>query len=68
MLAAGRDWELSRALLTSYELVIELVTPDDAEWAARQWRGGEGLSLADRLCLALAERSGVEAWTTDTVR
>ena len=26
---------------------------------------GEGLSLADRLCLALAERAGVEAWTAD---
>lgn len=65
VLAAGRDWELSRALLTSYELVVEPVTIDDAEWAARRWRSGEGLSLADRLCLALAHRSGVEAWTTD---
>lgn len=65
VLAAGRDWELSSALLNSYELVVEPVTSDDAEWAARRWRSGEGLSLADRLCLALADRSGVEAWTAD---
>jgi PIN domain nuclease of toxin-antitoxin system len=65
VLAAGRDWDLARALLTSYSLVIEDVTADDAEWAAARWRRGEGLSLADRLCLALADRLEGEAWTTD---
>lgn len=65
VLAAGRDWDLARALLTSYSLVIEDVTADDAEWAAARWRRGEGLSLADRLCLALAHRLQVETWTTD---
>ena len=63
--AAGRDWDLARALLISYELEIEPVFVDDAEWAARRWRRGEGLSLADRLCLALADRLATEAWTAD---
>ena len=65
ILAAGRDWDLTRALLTSYELALEPVAVADAEWAAHRWRRGEGLSLADRLCLALAHRLGVSAWTAD---
>lgn len=63
--AAGRDWGLARALLMSYELDVEPVTMADAEWAAHRWRAGRGLSLADRLCLALAAREGVAAWTAD---
>lgn len=63
---AGRDWDLVRALLDSYELDIEPVVVEDAEWAARRWRAGEGLSLADRLCLALGERLGKEVLTADT--
>ena len=66
VLAAGRDWDLARALLASYDLAVQPVTATDAEWAARRWRPGEGLSLADRLCLALADRDGLEAWTADT--
>lgn len=65
VLAAGRDWDLVRALLASYEVRVEPVTVDDAEWAARRWRPGEGLSLGDRLCLALAERLDVEVLTAD---
>jgi ribonuclease VapC len=64
--AAGRDWDLVRALLVSYDLTVEAVTEDDAEWAARRWRKGEGLSLADRLCLALGERLNIDVWTADT--
>lgn len=64
--SAGRDWSLARALLLSYGLRIEPVTIDDGETAAMRWRPGEGLSLADRLCLALAERLGATAWTADT--
>ncbi len=64
--AAGRDWDLVRALLVSYDLTVEAVTEGDAEWAARRWRRGEGLSLADRLCLALGERLEADVWTTDT--
>lgn len=65
VLGAGRDWDLARALLLSYGIDLEPVTVGDAEWAARRWRRGEGLSLADRLCLALAGRKGTEAWTAD---
>lgn len=63
--SAGRDWDLVRALLLSYELEIEPVTVDDAEWAATRWSRGEGLSLADRLCLALGERFDAEVLTAD---
>ena len=62
---AGRDWLLARALLLSYGLTVEVVTQQDAEWAAGRWRWGEGLSLADRLCLALAERVDGILWTAD---
>lgn len=65
VLAADRDWEIVRALLLSYGIRVEPVTGDDAEWAARRWKRGEGLSLADRLCLALAERSDAEVLTAD---
>lgn len=63
--SAERDWDLARALLTSYPLTIESVTVEDAEWAAARWRRGEGLSLGDRLCLSLAQRLEAEAWTAD---
>jgi ribonuclease VapC len=66
VLAAGRDWDLVRALLVSYPLDIEAVLAQDAEWAARRWRRGEGLSLADRLCLALADRRDEDVWTADS--
>jgi ribonuclease VapC len=65
VLAAERDWDLVRALLTSYEIEIEAVSTEDAERAARRWRRGEGLSLADRLCLGLAERLDAEVLTAD---
>jgi PIN domain nuclease of toxin-antitoxin system len=61
----GRDWVLSRSLLLSYGLVIEPVTVDDAERAATSWRSGQGLSLADRLCLALGDRLDVPVLTAD---
>lgn len=63
--AAGGDWDLVRALLQSYELQIEPVTPADAERAAATWRLGSGLSLADRLCLALGHRTGAVVLTAD---
>lgn len=65
VIAAGGDWDLSRALLLSFGIIPEPVTADDAEWAARRWRRGEGLSLADRLCLALAARTSEVALTAD---
>ncbi|MCW2546663.1 MAG: twitching motility protein PilT [Mycobacterium sp.] len=61
----GRDWELARALLTSYDLTLEPVTVQDAEHAAASWKAGRGMSLADRLCLALGERVDAEVLTAD---
>lgn len=66
VIAADRNWDLARALLMSYGIGVEAVTVADAELAARQWGHRSGLSLADRLCLALADRLGVVAWTADT--
>jgi ribonuclease VapC len=62
---SDRDWTLARALLESYGFSVEPVTIDDAEWAAARWRRTEGLSLGDRLCLALAQRLGDEVLTAD---
>jgi ribonuclease VapC len=64
--ATGADWELVRGLLLSFDLTVEPVTETDAEAAARLWRAGSGLSLADRLCCALAARLDATAWTADT--
>lgn len=59
-------WEPVRAaLLRGYEMRIEPVVIEDAEWAARRWTRGEGLSLADRLCMALGERLDAEILTAD---
>lgn len=66
VLAADRDWHLVRALLESYSVEVAPVVTDDAEWGAQRWRSGEGLSLTDRLCLALAERLGADVLTADT--
>lgn len=63
--AHGRNWDLSRSLLVSYGVHVEAVTVTDAEWAARRWTQGEGLSLADRLCLALGDRLNADVWTAD---
>lgn len=63
--SSALDWDLARALLLSYPLQIEPATEADAEWAARRWTVGEGLSLADRFCLALADRLNCRVWTAD---
>jgi PIN domain nuclease of toxin-antitoxin system len=63
--AAARDWDLVKALLESYDLQVEPVTADDGELAAARWRQGDGLSLADRLCLALGERLDADVLTAD---
>lgn len=64
--AADGDWTLARALLLSFDLEVSAVTADDAEWAAQRWRRGEGMSLADRLCLALAARSDSPVLTANS--
>ncbi|MBX3142741.1 MAG: type II toxin-antitoxin system VapC family toxin [Trueperaceae bacterium] len=61
----GRNWDLSRALLLAYGLQIEPVTQDDAELAAKLWRAGSGMSLADRLCVALGRRLKMRVLTAD---
>lgn len=61
----GGDWGTARALLLSYDLAVEPVTLADAEHAAALWAPGSGLSLADRLCIALAHRLGTDALTAD---
>ena len=63
--AHGRNWDLSRSLLVSYGVQVQAVTVTDAEWAARRWAPGEGLSLAGRLCMALADRLDADIWTAD---
>jgi len=68
-----RDWSAARQLFESYELVVEPVSRADAEAAARLWETHRTWSLADRLCLALAERlkstllTADAAWGTDEV-
>ncbi|KDA06411.1 twitching motility protein PilT [Microbacterium sp. CH12i] len=62
---AGADWATARALLRSYTVRIEPVSAADAEAAASLWKSGSGLSLGDRLCLALAERLDTAALTAD---
>ncbi len=63
--SSGADWGITRSLLRSYELTIAPVTEADAEGAAALWRRGSGLSLGDRLCLALAERLDRSVLTAD---
>lgn len=66
VLAAGGDGDLAVGVLLSYPLQVEPVGRQDAEVAARRWRRGSGLSLADRLCLATGERLGATVWTADS--
>lgn len=65
VLARGRSWDLTRALLASYDLRSEPVSIDDAERAARAWGAGDGRSLGDRLWLALGERLDTDVLTAD---
>lgn len=58
-------WEVARALLLSHPLQIASVTVDDAEAAAALWTPGSTLSLADRLCLALAGRLQLPVLSAD---
>lgn len=62
----GRDWHLARALLLTWNLEVTDVGIADAERAADRWQPGSSLSLADRLCLALADRLSATAWTADS--
>lgn len=59
------SWEIARALLLSYPLQVASVEIDDAEAAAAMWMPGSPLSLADRVCLALAGRLQLEVLSAD---
>lgn len=63
--AAGADWPVAASLLASYGLAVQDATLEDAERAAQLWERGRGLSLADRFCLALADRLDAEVFTAD---
>jgi PIN domain nuclease of toxin-antitoxin system len=63
--AAGADWDAVRGALLSFELAVVPVTMDDAEVAAELWQRGAGLSLGDRLCLAVAARLDGRVLTAD---
>lgn len=58
-------WPVARDVLLSFELAVEPVGRDDAEAAAGLWPTASHLSLADRLCLALAARLDAEVLTAD---
>lgn len=62
----GADWAVASQLLLSLGVVVEPATRADGEAAAALWRKGSGLSLGDRLCLALGQRVEEELVTTDT--
>lgn len=59
------DWEIAAALIESLGVRIEAVSVRDAEIAAAMWRRDSGLSLGDRLCIALATRLDGIALTAD---
>lgn len=61
----GRNWELSRGLLDSFNVSVEPVTRADAEVAAKLWAQEQSLSLGDRLCIALSIRLEAVALTAD---
>lgn len=58
-------WPESRDVLLSFPLRVESVDRADAEEAARLWSRGSGLSIADRLCLALGLRLQSDVLTAD---
>jgi PIN domain nuclease of toxin-antitoxin system len=53
-------------LLATFGLRVVDVSEADAERAAGLWRAGSGLSLADRLCLALGLRLAAHVATADS--
>jgi ribonuclease VapC len=61
----GVPAELAARLLASFGLSVLDLTREDGERAAAMWRPGSGLSLADRLCLALASRLRLPVAATD---
>lgn len=56
VMGRGGDWNLASTLLTGYGLRVVPVLLQDGEVAAQMWQDDRSLSLADRLCMALARR------------
>ena len=66
ILRKGHDLsQISNFLFGRNLISVVPVSRDDAEWAARRFTRGEGLSLADRLCMALAHRLQLVLLTAD---
>jgi ribonuclease VapC len=61
----GRDRRRVGGLLQTRGVEVEPVTIEDADVAADLWTRRRSLSLADRLCLALAQRLACDALTVD---
>ncbi|GAA4169856.1 type II toxin-antitoxin system VapC family toxin [Gryllotalpicola koreensis] len=62
----GFQWETVWSFLRSYGLTVVPILEADALRAALLWKPRENFSLADRLCLALADRLELPALTADT--
>lgn len=61
----GHDPRASARRLRGLGLGVKPVAGDDAERAAALWRPNDGLSLADRFCVAVAERLALPCLTAD---
>lgn len=61
------DTSTWRDRMGGFGLTVVPFTPEDAESTAQLWSVGRdiGLSLADRACLALADRLDLAAYTAD---
>ncbi len=61
----GRDPDVVGAEVLGFGVNVEMVDQQDAERAAALWAPSTSLSLADRFCLAVAERLGAGCVTAD---
>jgi PIN domain nuclease of toxin-antitoxin system len=62
----GTDWPQLRNALVALGLNVAPVTAADAEASATFGEPRDGLSLGDRLCLAVGRRLGCDVLTADT--
>ncbi|MSW96829.1 MAG: PIN domain-containing protein [Actinobacteria bacterium] len=62
----GIDWPQLRNALVALGLNVEPVTAADAETSATIGERGDGLSLGDRLCIAVGRRLNCNVLTADT--
>jgi ribonuclease VapC len=58
-------WANISQQLKAVGLIVQPVIEEDAEGAALLWEAGDGLSIADRLCLSMGQRLGVPIITAD---